>query len=253
MTAQYSDLEGKTILVTGASSGIGRAIAIALGQQGAKVILNGRDSVRLEETAGLIDTDTTIKPADLTIEQERDKLVDQIPMLDGICHAAGIINPFPIRHLDQKQFDKVFNINAVAPILLTSRILGKKRLNPNSSLVFLSSVSSDRAMKGGSMYVISKSAIEAFSRAITLEHAGKGIRSNCLRPGLVETGIYIQAEQLATAAGSEERLKEYKDRYLLGMGTTQDIAQAALFLLSSASRWITGTGITMDGGLSPQI
>lgn len=252
MIAHYSDLEGKTFLVTGASSGIGRAIAIALGEQNANVILSGRDTTRLQETASHIPGAVTA-PADLVAEAERNDLADQLPPLDGLCHAAGIINPFPIRYLDQKQFDKVFSINATAPILLTSRLLGKKKFKENASLVFLSSVSSDRAMKGGSMYTISKSALEAFSRSITLEHAIKGIRANCLRPGLVATDIYTQAEQLASAAGSEERLEEYKSRYLLGLGQTDDVAQAALFLLSSASRWITGRDITLDGGLGSQI
>jgi NAD(P)-dependent dehydrogenase (short-subunit alcohol dehydrogenase family) len=249
----YQDLKNKTFLVTGASSGIGRAIAIALGKQGAKIILTGRNEERLAETAGHISSHTTILPADLTIETERNTLVGQLPTLDGVCHSAGIIDPFPIRYLDEQQFDKVFQINAVAPILLTSRLLGKKKFNDGASIVFISSVVSDRAMKGGSVYSTSKAAIESFSRGITLEHASKKMRSNCIRPALTETNILKQANELVKAAASENWLDEYKLKYPLGFGKPEDVAAATLFLLSTTSRWITGTTLTLDGGLSSQI
>src|SRR5699024_3890016 len=189
----------------------------------------------------------------LVDESERNALVEAIPRLDGLCHAAGIINPFRIRYLDQTQFDKVFAINATAPILLTSRLLGKKKFNDHASIVFLSSVSSDRAMKGGATYTISKAAIEAFSRTITLEHASQGIRSNCLKPAMIKTAMYQKAKDFAFDPNHNARLQTYKDRYLLGIGETSDVAMATLFLLSSSSRWITGSELTLDGGLSPQI
>lgn len=253
MNAIYKDLKSKTFLVTGASSGIGQAIAIALGEQGANIILTGRNKARLQETADMIPTETLQLQADLVAEEERHALVEALPNLDGVCHAAGIINPFPIRYLDQAQFDKVFTINATAPILLTSRLLRKKKLNNHASIVFLSSVSSDRAMKGGATYTISKAAIEAYSRSVTLEHAAQGIRSNCLKPGLTKTQILNQAENLAIVSGSEKKMEMYKRKYLLGLGSTKDAANAALFLLSKESKWITGTEIVLDGGLSAQI
>lgn len=253
MLSHYDDLAGKTFLVTGASSGIGKAVALALGQQHAHVILTGRHSERLAETASHIHTGAVILPCDLTIEAERDELVTRLPKLDGVCHSAGIISPFPIRYLEQKQFDKVFQINAIAPILLTSRLLGKKKLNDKASLVFISSVASDRAMKGGSVYSASKAAIEAFSRTITLEHAGKKIRSNCLKPALTETGIYQQTRELLKSTGAEDDFEKYRAQYPLGLGKPEDIAAATLFLLSSASQWITGTTLTLDGGLCPRI
>ena len=253
MIANYSDLKDKTFLVTGASSGIGQGIAIALGGQGANLVITGRNMEGLEETASLAESKVIIKQADLTDEDQREELVESLPQINGICHTAGIINPFPIRYLNQKEFDKVFSINATAPILLTSQVIGKKKLRDHSSLVFMSSVSSNRAMKGGSIYTISKAALEAFSRSITLEHANKGIRANSIRPGLVETEIYKRAEELVRAVGSHDSLKEYKSRHLLGTGTVSDVAQTALFLLSSASSWITGTEITIDGGLGCQI
>src|SRR6218665_673460 len=240
----YPDLANKTILVTGASSGIGRAVAIALGMQGSNIVLCGRNKQCLEETASQIRTQTSIHPCDLAMPEQRNALVDVMPKLDGVCHSAGIISPFPIRYLNDEQFDKVFNINAKAPILLTSRLLGKKKFNDGASIVFISSIASDRAMKGGSVYSASKAAIEAFSRCITHEHADKKIRANCLKPGLTETRIFDQTNALSTATGSENWLEDYKLRYPLGLGQPNDTAAAALFLLSSASRWVTGAALT---------
>jgi NAD(P)-dependent dehydrogenase (short-subunit alcohol dehydrogenase family) len=108
-------------------------------------------------------------------------------------------------------------------------------------------------MKGGSVYSASKAAVEAFSRSITLEHLQKKIRANCLKPGLTETHIFQQTDALSKAAGSEDWLDEYKKRYPLGLGRPDDIAAAALFFLSETSQWITGTSLTLDGGLSQQI
>ncbi|MDF3029536.1 MAG: family oxidoreductase [Moraxellaceae bacterium] len=253
MMGNYQDLESKTFLVTGASSGIGRAIAIALSRQKAKVYITGRSSERLDETLRSFEGEGVVIPADLTVAEEREHLVDSLPALDGVCHCAGIINPFPIRYVDQAQLDKIFDINGAAPMLLTSRLLGKKKIRDDGALVFISSVASERGMKGGSLYSASKAALEAFSRSITLEHSAKRIRSNCLKPALVRTPLYEQAKDHATAAGSLENYEAYETRYPLGIGTPEDVASAALFLLSSASRWITGTSLVLDGGLTASI
>lgn len=253
MMGHYPDLAGKTVLVTGASSGIGRAVAIALGAQQARIVLTGRDAGRLQETRQAISGDALALPADLTRKDEREKLVQELPMLDGLCHAAGIIHPFPIRYVDDGQFDRVFDINGKAPVLLTSRLLGQKKIRDGASLVFVSSIASGRAMKGGSIYSASKAALEAFSRTVSLEHSARRIRSNCLQPALVKTPIYDQARAHAAAAGAVENYDEYVARYPLGIGTADDVAAAALFLLSDASRWITSTSLVLDGGLSATI
>lgn len=253
MLGHYPDLAGKTILVTGASSGIGRAIAIALGQQKAHVIITGRHNERLHETMQATGGNATLIPADLTQREEREKLIQTIPPLDGLCHAAGVISPFPIRYIDEEQFDKVFDINGRVPILLTSRLLGKKKIKNAASIVFISSVASERAMKGGSIYSASKAALEAFSRAITLENVGKHIRANCLRPALVKTAIYDQARAYAEAVGALDNYESYVLKHSLGVGTPEDVAAATLFLLSDASRWITSASLVMDGGLSASI
>lgn len=253
MMGLYPDLSGKTVLVTGASSGIGRAIAIALSRQQARVVITGRDQPRLLETQQAMDNTAITIPADLSDRNERERLIELLPALDGLCHAAGIINPFPIRYIDEEQFDKVFGINGSAPILLTARLLGKKKINEAGSIVFISSIASERGMKGGSVYSASKAALEAFSRTITLEHASKRIRSNCLKPALVKTAIYDQAKEHAQAAGAINNYEEYISRYPLGIGSPEDVAAAAIFLLSDASRWITSTSLVLDGGLSASI
>lgn len=247
MLGKYQDLENKTFLVTGASSGIGRAIAIALSQQKARVFITGRDQDRLAETLkDLAPGSSHCIPADLTDSEDRERLINSLPMLDGMCLTAGIINPFPVRLLDQAQFEKVFFINATAPILLTSRLLRANKMNDMASILFISSVASDYAHTGGSVYSSSKAALEAFSRNITLEHATKRIRANCLKPALVETPILEKARDLF----SPELRESYASRYPLGIGTPEDVAAAALFFLSSASRWITSTALIMDGGFT---
>lgn len=246
MMGKYQDIENKTFLVTGASSGIGRAIAIALGQQKASVVITGRNEKHLNQTLKNLTPKSRYILADLTNTEDREQLVDSLPLLDGVCHAAGIINPFPVRFLDQAQFEKVFSINATAPILLTSRLLGRKKINDNASILFISSIASDYAYVGGSIYSCSKASLEAFSRNITLEYASKRIRSNCLKPALVETPILEKALELAPPDIREN----YASRYPLGIGTPEDVAAAALFFLSEASRWITGATLTMDGGLT---
>ena len=250
MTAHYDDLKNKTFLVTGASSGIGQAIAIALGAQGANVIITGRNQERLDATKQQIGKQASTHVADLTNTEARHQLVEALPQLDGICHAAGIIDPFPIRYLNEAVFERIFSINVIAPILLTSSALQKKKINEGASFVFLSSVSSSKAMKGGSLYCASKSAIEAFSRNITLEHAPKRIRSNCIKAGMVDTAMYQQAKEYVELGTLEEKRISYESQYPLGIGKTEDIASLCLFLLSSSSQWITGTSITADGGFT---
>lgn len=246
MTGDYKDLAGKTILVTGASSGIGKAVALALAQQGSHVIITGRDPLRLNDTLLQLGEKGTAIVADLTTIEERQPLIEKVPALDGVCHAAGIIYPFPVRMLQDTQLEKVMSINFTAPALLTSGLLNKKKIKNNASLLFISSIASDYSSKGGGSYSSSKAALEAFSRSITLEHATKKIRSNCLKPGLVKTPILEAALQVSSITG----FNYDENAYPLGIGTPEDIASAALFFLSDASRWITGTTLILDGGLT---
>lgn len=242
----YSDLEGKAFLITGASSGIGKAIASALIAQNARVVITGRDDHRLNETLSSLGERATAIRADLTSEAERESLIGNLPDLDGICHAAGIVSPFPVRYINDAEIQKTFSINTLAPMLITSRLLGMRKLKKDASVVFLSSISSDRCVRGGAIYSASKAALEAFSRTITIEHSIDRIRANCIKPALVNTPIYEKTLEKT----SEKAIKDYMDRAPLGIGHPDDVAAAALFLLSSASRWITSTSITLDGGLT---
>ena len=238
-------LNDKFILVTGASSGIGMQTAISISNMGGKLVLTGRNKENLKHTFEQLKGEGHhVITADLLKEGERNKLIDELPMLDGIVHSAGTVNPFPIRFIDQIKLDETMNINYEIPVLLMSGIMRKKKINPKASIVFLSSVSGQHPHKGGSLYASSKAALEAFSKALALEVHLQGIRSNCVSPAMVKTAMYDVAEK----GMSKEIMDEHIKQYPLGVGYPEDVANAIIFLLSDASRWITGINITLDGG-----
>lgn len=241
-------LTDKKILVTGASSGIGRAISIVLAKAGAKLIINGRDETRLKETlVGLgTEKDHQSIAVDLSSEEGIKKVADLSDNLDGIVHSAGILKPFPIKFLTEKQFSEIHKINYEAPVLLTAALLKAKKINDGASIVFISSISSRYGYKGGALYTGTKAALDSFSRTLALEHATQKIRSNTINAGMVRTRIFDQTSDIITS----EMMDAHGNSYPLGFGEPEDIANAALFLLSPASRWITGTSLIMDGGLT---
>lgn len=246
MFAKYEDLAGKTILVTGASSGIGRAIALALGSQGANLFLSGRDLDALNKTAESAGAWAKVIPGDLSVIDDIEEIVAALPELDGICHSAGIVNPFPVRFIQKENIADVFDVNYRGPALLTSCIIRNKKIKSNSSIVFISSIAAKFSYQGGSAYSGSKAALEAFSRNIAIEHSHSGIRSNCISAGMVKTRIYERSRNLI----SPDRMEQHRNQYPLGFGEVDDVASGCLFLLSDASRWITGTSLVMDGGLT---
>ena len=238
-------LHNKTILITGASSGIGQQTAINISEMGGTVILTGRNSENLNRTLSLLKGDNhKIISADLLIDNERNELIEKLPQLDGIVHSAGTVNPFPIKFIDQTKINETLNINYEIPVLLMAGILRKKKLNAKASIVFLSSISGQHPHKGGALYASSKAAIEAFSKVVALETYPQGIRSNCISPAMVKTPMYEVAEK----GMSKESMDEHVKQYPLGVGYSEDIANSIIFLLSDASRWITGINITLDGG-----
>ena len=238
-------LHDKKILVTGASSGIGRQVCISASAMGAQVILNGRNILQLEETfAHLKGTGHRIISADLLQQHEREKLAMEISTLDGLVHCAGTVKPFPIKFLDQQKIDGTLNLNFETPVLMMAALLKQKKINKDASLVFLSSISGQHPHKGGATYGGSKAALESFVKVLALELYAQGVRANCISPGMVKTPMYDQA---ATEMSNEE-MDKHVARYPLGVGFPEDVANAAIFLLSSASRWITGINITLDGG-----
>ncbi|MGZ4048540.1 MAG: SDR family NAD(P)-dependent oxidoreductase [Bacteroidia bacterium] len=239
------DLKDKNILITGASSGIGRAAAVLCDQLGANIIISGRNSKELASTKSLLKNKTKDIIADLANEDEINMLISALPSIDGFVHCAGIINPLPVKYLKSKHIEDLFKINFSSAVLISSELLRTKKLNTDSSVVFISSVSSDHPYTGGALYTSSKAALEAFARGFALEASSKKIRVNTIAPALVKTKILEQSEEIY----SKEEIQEIENRYPLGIGEPLDVANTIAFLLSASSKWITGTIIKMDGGL----
>ncbi len=243
MTNPFS-LQGKTVLVTGASSGIGQQTAISVSQAGANVIVTARDHARLSETFNQLQKgDHQLLLADLTQADSLKQLVGNLPQLDGIVHSAGITGHLPAKFITQNDLEQYFSINYSASVLLMSQILKQKKLNPASSLVFLSSVASKYPYFGGALYSSSKAAIEAYSRALSVELAAKKIRSNCVSPSFVKTPMIESVESI-----SGNSLENFEKMMPLGFGEPNDVANAIIYLLSDASKWTTGTNLVLGGG-----
>lgn len=235
-------LTGKTILVTGSSSGIGREVAKVISDMGGNVYVTGRHSERLEESAQ--NCNGTAFRADLTVNEDRISLVKQLPNLDGVVHCAGTVNPFPIRFITEEKIDETMNINYNSIMLLMAELFKKKKLNNGASIVYLSSISGQHPHKGGALYASSKAAIEALSKVTALEYYSIGIRSNCISPAMVKTKMFDEAARDM----SKQSMDEHIQKYPLGVGYPEDVANAAVFLLSDAARWISGINLTLDGG-----
>lgn len=241
-------LEGKTILVTGASSGIGKGIAIECSKLGAKLVISGRNVQRLQETFDSLEGDGHLLLSyDLSKQEEIEMLVDETPKLNGCVHCAGIPKLCAAKFLDRSTIEEILNINTIAPILLTSLLVKKKKLLTKSSIVFISSISGVfTANTGESAYSTTKAAISGFVKGAALEFAAQGTRVNSINPALVPTQIL----ELSNTIFSSEQLMDsmFKKYPLKRLGTPQDIAYGAIYLLSDASSWVTGINLVIDGG-----
>ncbi|MBL1233598.1 MAG: SDR family oxidoreductase [Flavobacteriales bacterium] len=238
-------LHNKTILITGASSGIGREIAITLAKMGGQLVITGRNENRLKETFSILEGDGhKMLVADLTDENQIETISSEIPKLDGVVLNAGVSDPFPIKYITSKKIEQTFSTNFNATVLLIASLLRKKTIKNEASIVFISSISANFPSKGGAMYGSSKAAIENFSKVLALELSHQRIRSNCIAPGMVKTKIYDDVEKVI----SKEAMDKHIEQYPLGVGFPEDVANSVVFLLSNASRWITGTSIVIDGG-----
>ena len=241
-------LEGKTILVTGASSGIGRGIAIECSKMGAKVVLNGRNEERLNETLGMMEgSNHQMIIADIAIQEEIDRLVSEVPTLDGCVLCAGIPQVCPVKHFKRQDIENIFSINTFAPIMITSSLIKKKKLHKGSSVVLIESISGVFVgTKGDVSYNASKAALNGFLKGSALELAGQGIRINAINPGLVPTNILnLTNEMFAESHHTDIMMERYP---LKRYGTPEDIAYGCIYLLSDAASWVTGTNIVIDGG-----
>lgn len=245
-------LSGKKILITGASSGIGRQAALMAAGYGATLFLTGRDHVRLRKTVDEIIYGQSIPGipvpvtylSDLTVEKDLDELTEALPGLNGIAHCAGIVGPLPVKFITEEEICRMFGINYHAPVKLTSKLLRKKKIESNASVVFMSTIATRNPYFGGALYSGAKAALEAYSKTLALEMGSRGIRSNCIMAGLVDTPMI---ENPSEPLMQEEALKRYLSRYPLGIGKPEDVASAILYFLSDASRWISGTSLILGG------
>ena len=238
-------LENKTILVTGASSGIGKAIAIECSKMGAQVIITGRNKQRLQETYELLEGNhPAYIVADLSKKEDIGTLVNQIDCLNGLVNCAGLTIPKPFKFLQEEDIQEVMTVNFNAPLLLTQQFIKKKKLQKTSSVVFISSISGTKVSYiAGSIYSASKGAINGFCKGLALELAPQQIRVNTVVPGMVETNI-ISGGEIALEQLETDRQKYPLKRY----GRAEEVAYATIYLLSDASSWVTGSNLLIDGG-----
>ena len=238
----HFSLKNKTVLVTGASSGIGRETAIHCSKAGASLIITGRNPERLNETFHQLEGEKHLQfVADLSQSEDLNDLVKQIPQIDGLVNSAGITTHMPVKFLREKDIESIYHINFKVPVLLSAGILKKKKMKEGASIIFISSIASHVSYFGGAMYSSSKAALENYSRTLALEWAPKKIRSNCLMPTFVKTPMIEDAGKTISA----DKMDEFEKNSALGFGDTIDVALACQFLLSDASRWITGAQIPM--------
>lgn len=240
-------LEKKTILVTGASSGIGRASAIECSKLGAKLIVTARNQERLTQTFIELEGDGhQMVICDLSDEEQIDRMVSELPELQGLINNAGLTKILPLNFINSQDLSSILQVNTVAPVILLQKLLKKKKLKRGSSIVFTSSMAGMGSCSvGNSMYAASKGAISAFIKGAAKELAPKGIRVNAVCPAMVDTGI------LNSGTISKEQLEGDMKNYPLGRyGRPEEIAWAMVYLLSDASAWVTGDNIILDGGRS---
>lgn len=238
-------LEGRTVLVTGASSGIGRTTAIECSRMGAHVVITGRDKVRLDEVLSELEGDGhRAIIADLTLEEQVQALLEQLPVVDGVVLCAGQGTVVPFKMADRKKQDPIFEINYFAPVELLRQLLKKKKLASPSSVVFVSSIGGvDSITIGNSIYGASKAALNSVMRFCALELAPKRIRVNSVCPGMVNTRL------IKCGAVSDEQHQADMQKYpLKRYGEPEDIAHGIIYLLSEASSWVTGHSLVIDGG-----
>ena len=239
-------LSGKTILITGSSSGIGRAVAVQASKQGGDICISARNKQRLNETLNMLTSGQhNILPADLGNDSDIDAVASHSPVLDGLVLCAGMLKTLPAAFIKRDALEQVFNVNFHGSVLLLQRLLKKKKLRKGASVSFISSIASKHPTPGNAIYSASKGAVNSFTKALALELAPKQIRVNAILPGFVETGL------IDDGAVSSEQMVKHKQNYPIGrFGKPEDIAYLSVYLLSDASQWMTGSLVTIDGGYS---
>lgn len=248
MTNNPFSLDGKIILVTGASSGIGRSTAIECSKAGATVVLTARNEERLKETLSMLKGNGHCYiVADLADEEQMDRLIEEMPVIDGLVNNAGFNVMQLVPYIKDEDLTKVMRVNLEAPILLTHKVVKKKKIAKESSIVFTSSIAGKGVCSAGnSLYSASKGGMTAFMKNAALELATKKIRCNAVLPGMVETPLKEGKSNI-----TEEQWEINRQLYpLKRFGKPEDVAYAIIFLLSEASAWMTGSELVIDGGRS---
>lgn len=237
-------LEGKTILITGAASGIGKETAIESSQMGAKIIAVDLNADGLESlTSQLAGEGHQTLAGNLCDEEFLKTLAESVPELNGVFLCAGVSDTTLVKFLTEEKIDRVFSVNVKAPVMMLKYLLKKKRIAEGGSLVWMSSYGAEKVEPGLGIYAASKSAVNGFMRAYAKELISRKIRSNSIMPMMIRTELLCTLTTI-----SEEDWKKQEEMYPLGFGTPQDVARVAMFLFSDASRWITGSQIKMGGG-----
>lgn len=248
------NMEGKTVLVTGASSGIGRTTAVLLSHLGANLVLVGRNQAGLAETlsamagSGHHQAEFDLSRVD-EIRPWLTELIQTTGPLDGLVCAAGVTSLRPLRALDIAHFDKVMKINCYAAVALTTAFCRKQVHKAAASVALVASVAGLRGLAGSAAYCASKGALIAFARSAGVELAPAGVRVNCVAPGYVKTPMYDMAMQELSPEKLEAQVRTTQP---LGLGTPLDVAHAIAFLLADTGRWITGSVLAVDGGYTAQ-
>lgn len=241
-------LESKNILVTGASSGIGKSIAIETALQGAKLTIVARNRERLNETLEQLHDSKAGHNAvlcDLSSKDDLDHLVEKLEPLDGLVLNAGAVKLAPIAFIKDDNVDALFEVNIQSSIRLIQRLVRKRKLKKGASIIFISSIATQKATIGNAVYNATKGAVNSFVRSLALELASKQIRANAILPGFVNTGI------IEDSGVSDDQLDAHLKNYPLGRyGEPEDISYLSIYLLSNQSSWMTGSLINLDGGFS---
>lgn len=236
-------LEGKRVLVTGASSGIGKAVAQECASCGAQLVITARNEERLKATLDSLEGEShTMAIADLTNQEELATMVGQLETLDGVVLCAGINDKSIIKFLNQEHVDKMLATNFTSPVYLSQMLTKKKKLNKEASIVFISSISAFYPSVSNAMYASSKAALSQFAKVLALELMPQKIRVNCIEPAFVETGMLNKYE--ISDKMDEIRANAPFGRFL----EPTEVAQAAIYLLSDATKLVTGSNLVMDGG-----
>lgn len=240
-------LQNKHILIVGASSGIGLEAAKQCSYFGAKLTLTTRNVSELETQIDALKLkNVEITELDVSNNEHIKIFSEKIDGIDGLVYAPGIVKLYPAQFINKDNIDSVRVPIFDGAVYVISNLIRQKKIRNKSSIIFISSISSSFPYKGGALYTSSKAALETYSKTLAIELASKAIRSNCIKAGLVNTKILEETKENV----DKETYDFHTNKYPLGVGEPIDVADSIVFLLSDASKWITGTEIILDGGLT---